>query len=494
MSNEPLSAGQTVLTRDNAAPVGDNRNSQTAGPTGPDTLQDVQLVQKLQRFNRERIPERVVHARGTGVHGHFVATADISHLTRAAVFAPGKRTPAFVRFSTVIHPAGSPETLRDPRGFATKFYTDEGNWDLVGLNLPVFFIRDAIKFPDIVHSFKPSPVRNVQDPERIFDFLSHVPEVTHILTRLYTDLGIPASYRKMDGYSVHAYKFVDAQGRYAYVKFRWKSLQGVATLDIDQAADIQGKDFNNLTNDLYRAIAAGEFPQWDLYIQVLQPSELNRFYFDPLDATKIWPDVPEQKIGTLTLDRVPDNFFEATEQVALSPANLVPGIEPSEDRLLQGRIFAYSDTQLYRLGANHSQFPVNRPIAPVVNYNQNGAGDYGARSGEVNYEPSHFSDVHADPQYRYSQLPLTGTTRQEPIRKRQDFQQAGDFYRSLSDTDKAHLVRNLSGDLRQVTNERNRYTILSFLYRADPAYGTSVAQALGDDAARVKAEAAHLED
>lgn len=481
-----------TLTRDNAAPVGENRSSQTAGATGPTLLQDVQLVQKLQRFNRERIPERVVHARGTGALGSFEASTDISELTRATVFQPGVKTPVFVRFSTVIHAAGSPETLRDPRGFATRFYTSEGNWDLVGLNFPVFFIRDAIKFPDIVHSFKPSPVTNVQSPERIFDFLSSVPEVTHMLTRLYTDLGIPASYRKMDGHGVHAYKFVNVQGDYHYVKFHWKSLQGVEGLDRYRATEVQGIDFNNLTNDLYESIGRGDFPKWELWVQVLKPRELRNFSFDPLDATKIWPDVPELKVGTLTLDQVPDNFFEATEQVALAPSNLVPGIEPSEDRLLQGRVFAYADTQMYRLGVNHSQFPVNRPRVPVVNYNQDGAGHQGTHHGEVNYEPSSQSGVRPDPQFKSSRLHLLGEKQQEPVERTDNFQQAGSYYRSLGEIEREHLINNLSDDLRQVTDEGNRYTILSFLYSADPEYGRAVAQALGDDPSKVQMLAAGL--
>jgi catalase len=318
------------LTRDNGAPVGDNQNSQTAGPGGPVLLQDVQLIQKLQRFDRERVPERVVHARGTGAHGEFVATADISEVTRAKVFTPGTKTPVFVRFSTVVHGNHSPETLRDPRGFATKFYTSEGNWDLVGNNLPVFFIRDAIKFPDMVHSLKPSPDTNLQDPNRFFDFFSHVPEATHMLTRVYSDYGTPASYRTMDGDSVHAYKFVNAQGRITYVKFHWKSLQGEKNLTAQEASAVQGRSFNHATEDLIDAINKGNHPKWDLYVQLLKPEQLDTFNFNPLDATKVWPGVPEVKVGTMTLNRNPANVFQETEQAAFAPGNLVPGIEPYE--------------------------------------------------------------------------------------------------------------------------------------------------------------------
>jgi len=482
------------LTRDNGAPVGDNQNSQTAGPNGPVLLQDVQLIQKLQRFDRERVPERVVHARGTGAFGVFVASKDISDLTRAAIFKPGEETPVFVRFSSVIHGNHSPETLRDPRGFGVKFYTREGNWDLVGNNLPVFFIRDAIKFPDMVHSLKPAPDTNLQDPNRFFDFFSHQPEATHMLTRVYSDFGTPASYREMDGNSVHAYKFVNAQGQYAYVKFHWKSLQGQRTLSAKEAEAIQAKDFNHMTRDLIEAINKGNFPKWDLYVQVVQPAQLASLDYDALDATKIWPNVPETKIGTMTLNRNPDNVFLETEQAALAPSNLVPGIEPSEDRLLQGRIFAYADTQLHRVGTNGLQLPVNRPRTTSLNYNQDGAQNSAARTGNVNYQPSEHAPTVDNAQYKYSQLPLTGATQQARITKTRDFVQAGEFYRSLTKQQQANLVSNLAGDLGQVKDENVKYTMLSYFQKADANYGKALAQALKADSARVESLAASLHD
>ncbi len=416
----------TTLTRDNGAPVGDNQNSYTAGPNGGVLLQDVHLIQKLQRFARERIPERVVHARGTGVHGEFVATRDIRDLTRATVFKKGGKTPVFVRFSTVIHSKGSPETLRDPRGFATKFYTDEGNWDLVGNNLPVFFIRDAIKFPDMVHSLKPSPVTNQQDPNRFFDFFSHVPESTHMLTWVYSDYGTPANLRQMDGWGVHSYKMVDAEGDVTYVKFHWKSRQGIKNLSAKEAVAVQAKDFSHATNDMYAAIAKGDYPKWDLYIKVLKPSQLANFDYNPLDATKMWLDVAETKIGTMTLNRMPDNFFQETEQSAFSPANIVPGIEPSEDRLLQGRVFSYADTQLYRLGANHQHLPINRPQVAVNNWNQDGAGNYGHQKSDVNYQPSRIDVRVEDSHARYSEMALSGNTQQKVIVENQASAQASE--------------------------------------------------------------------
>jgi len=487
-------AAQQALTRDNGAPVGDNQNSQTAGPTGPVLLQDVQLIQKLQRFDRERIPERVVHARGTGAHGEFVATADLSEVTRAKVFTPGTTTPVFVRFSTVIHGNHSPETLRDPRGFATKFYTQEGNWDLVGNNLPVFFIRDAIKFPDMVHSLKPSPDTNVQDPNRFFDFFSHVPESTHMLTRLYSDLGIPASYRTMDGNGVHAYKFVNAQGQVTYVKFHWKTLQGEKSLTTKQASAIQADSFNNLTEDLINAINQGDPPKWDLYVQLLKPEQLGSFDFNPLDATKVWPGVPEKKVGTMTLNRNPANVFQETEQAAFAPGNLVPGIEPSEDRLLQGRVFSYNDTQLYRVGTNVFQLPINAPRAAVNNNNQDGELNPGARTGLVNYEPSRLSPKPQDAALRGSPLPLTGATQQAGIGKTLNFRQAGDFYRSLSKQAQANLVANLAGDLGKVKNEDTKYTMLSHFYKADSGFGAAISKAVNADVGRTQKLASALSE
>ncbi len=487
----PLQAAS--LTRDNAAAVGDNQNSQTAGANGPVLLQDIQLIQKLQRFDRERIPERVVHARGTGAHGEFVASADLSDLTTAALFRPGVTTPVFVRFSSVVHGNHSPETLRDPRGFATKFYTAEGNWDLVGNNFPTFFIRDAIKFPDMVHAFKPDPDKNYGTNRTLFDFFSHVPEATRTLTLLFSNYGTPATYRHMDGSSVHAYKLVNAQGDYHYVKFNWKSLQGVKNHDPAQAEQVQGKDFNHMTRDLIAAINAGDYPRWDLYLQVLKPEQLAQFDYNPLDATKVWTDVPERKIGTLVLNRNPDNVFQETEQVAMAPANLIPGIEPSEDRLLQGRVFAYSDTQLYRLGANHMLLPINQPKVAVHNHNQDGAMNAGQRRGEVNYEPSRNEPRPQQAAARYSQLPLQGTTQQQKIYKEQNFKQAGELYRSFTRKEQADLIATLGGALSEADDEAKHH-MLSFFYKADADYGKRLAKVAGGELARVQALAAQLQE
>lgn len=491
----PAFAG-TTLTRDNGAPVGDNQNSQTAGPSGPTLLQDTQLVEKLQRFSRERIPERVVHARGTAAEGEFVSAGDFSDLTRARVLsAAGKITPVVVRFSTVVHPAGSPETVRDPRGFATKFYTEEGNWDLVGNHTPVFFIRDAIKFPDMVHSLKPSPITNLQDPNRFFDFFSHVPESTHMLTRLYSDFGIPASYRTMPGNGVHAFKLINGRGDVHYVKFEWRPHQAERYLTRAEAARIQSEDFNNLTRDLYAAIGRGDHPRWDLYAQVLKPAELDQFDYDPLDSTKVWPNVPARKLGTMTLNKVPDNFFETTELSAFAPSNLVPGIEASEDRMLQGRLFSYVDTQIYRLGANYQALKVNRPHAPVHNYNANGAGMYISARGDINYQPSRMPGAHSDDErYKAMQTKLSGTTQQMRIRKTANFRQAGDYYRGLAEQGRANLIGNLAADLGEVRNVEVRQIMLSHFYRADADFGRRITVAVQGDLPDVERRARQLHD
>ncbi|CNI46421.1 catalase [Yersinia rohdei] len=489
----PMTLAET-LTRDNGAPVGDNQNSQTAGTSGPVLLQDVQLLQKLQRFDRERIPERVVHARGTGAHGEFTATADISDLTVAKVFTAGSKTPVFVRFSSVVHGNHSPETLRDPRGFATKFYTTEGNWDLVGNNFPTFFIRDAIKFPDMVHAFKPDPRTNLDDDSRRFDFFSHVPESIRTLTLLYSNEGTPASYRNMDGNGVHAYKLLNSNGEVHYVKFHWKTLQGIKNLDPQQVEQVQGKDYSHMTHDLVTAINRGDYPKWDLYIQVLTPDMLKTFDFDPLDATKIWPNVPERKIGQMVLNKNTDNVFQETEQVAMAPSNLVPGIEPSEDKLLQGRLFAYADTQTYRIGVNGLNLPINRPHSPVNNGNQDGSLNSGNTQDKgVNYQPSRLYPREELASARYSHTPLEGTTQQSKIQREQNFKQTGELYRSYSKKEQDDLVNSLGSSLSG-TDTESKNIMLSYFYKADKDYGTRLTSVAKGDLVRVQKLADKLSD
>jgi len=469
------SASAPQMTRDNGAPIGENRHSKAAGDFGPVLLEDTTLIEKLARFDREREPERVVHARGTGAHGVFTATADISNITSASLFASGKQTPVFVRFSTVIHPSGSPEGMRDPRGFATKFYTDQGNWDLVGNNLPIFFIRDAIQFPDMIHSLKPSPVTNKQDPNRFFDFFSATPEATNMLAHVYSNLGTPASYRTMDGNGVHAFKLVNAKGETVFAKFRWISRQGVKNLN---GAQVATASWNYLTDDLYGEIAKGDFPVWDLMVQTMKPSEFAKLDYNPFDDTKEWLGVPFRKIGEMTLNKVPTNFFEFTEQSAFAPANMVPGIEASPDRMLQGRLFSYSDTQRHRIGANVMQLPVNRPLASVVNNNQDGQLDHATRMSDVNYFPAATAAKSTDARYRASTYAVDAMVDAKPIAKTNNFAQAGAFYRALSAQDRADLVTNLAGDLNVVTSARTKTIMVSYFYQADQDFGTRLATAV----------------
>src|SRR5271168_3146373 len=381
-----------TLTTNAGAPVADNQDSLTAGENGPVLLQDLHLIDKLQTFDRERIPERVVHARGVGAHGFFVSYADESQYTKADFLnAAGKQTPVFVRFSTVMPSKGSAETgTRDPHGFAVKFYTQQGNYDIVGINQPVFFIRDAIKFPDFVHAMKPSPVTNRQDPARQWDFLSLDRESTNMMTYMYLDSGIPQNYRQMDGWGIHAFRWVNAQGKVVFVKYKWTSMQGYLNITPRTAAAELVKDYQGATDDLYREVGKGNFPSWELSVQIATPEQLAKLDFDPFDDTKIWPEsiFPQTKIGKMTLNKMPDNYFQETEQSAFAPGNLVPGIEPSPDRMLQGRLFSYLDTQRYRIGPNFQQLPINRPISPVNSYNQDGPMDLRDSGSEVNYQPN----------------------------------------------------------------------------------------------------------
>lgn len=469
------------LTKENGSPVVDNQKSQTAGGYGgPVLLQDFHLIEKLARFDRERIPERVVHARGVGAYGEFVSTTDLSAYSTASLFKGGrKKTPVFVRFSTVIHPSGSPETLRDPRGFAVKFYTDEGNWDLVGNNLDVFFIRDSLKFPDMVHSLKPSPVTNQQDPNRFFDFFQHIPESTHMLTKLYSDLGTPANYRQMDGSSVHGLKLVNAKGEAFYAKFTWKSQQGVESLKTpEEAAKVLAKDFSHATRDLYDNIAKSNFPKWELRVQLIPADKVNSFKFNPLDPTKSWPEaeIPSQVLGVMTLNKVPDNFFQHSEQSAFAPGIMVPGIEPSEDKLLQGRLFSYADTQRYRVGVNYQQLPVNAPKKGVLSHNQDGTMSFTLRSGDTNYEPSAYTPLSTT---GTAPAPLPLAALNDAFKKEENFYQAGEFYRGLDTDARTRLVNNFAGDLKQVKNEKIRAKIVEHLRAADKEYGDRVAALVG---------------
>ncbi|MFC8261503.1 catalase [Streptomyces sp. NPDC057291] len=477
---------QRVLTTESGAPVADNQNSATAGVGGPILLQDQHLLEKLARFNRERIPERVVHARGSGAYGYFEVTDDVTGFTRADFLrAVGKRTETFIRFSTVADSLGGADAVRDPRGFALKFYTDEGNYDLVGNNTPVFFIKDPIKFPDFIHSQKRDPFTGRQEPDNVWDFWAHAPEATHQVTWLMGDRGIPASYRHMNGYGSHTYQWTNAEGEAFFVKYHFKTNQGVRSLSSEQAAELAGRDGNSHQTDLLQAIERGVNPSWTLYVQVMPAAEATDYRFNPFDLTKVWPhsDYPLQRVGRLVLDRNPDNVFAEVEQAAFSPNNFVPGIGPSPDKMLQGRLFAYADAHRYRLGVNHTHLPVNAPRTAVVdNYGRDGlhATRNGARH-DKNYEPNSYAGPAQNDAALSAPLAVhgwTGTHAAPTHTKDDNFFQAGELYRLMSEDEKGRLVANIAGGLSQVTRDDVIEKNLAHFHAADAEYGKHVEEAV----------------
>ncbi|WP_205774437.1 catalase [Alkalicoccus luteus] len=472
------------LTTGQGVPIRDNQNSRTAGENGPTLLEDYQLIEKMAHFDRERVPERVVHARGFGAHGTFRTAASMKPYTKAHFLQEeGTETPVFARFSTVIHGNHSPETLRDPRGFSVKFYTEEGNYDFVGNNLPVFFIRDAMKFPDVIHSLKPDPRTNIQDPDRFFDFMSLTPESTNMLMHLFSDEGIPKSYRHMRGSSVHAFKWVNEHDEYVYVKLRWVPKLGIENLSESDASEIQAEDFNHATMDAYEAIERGDFPQWDLYVQFLDPEKVDNYEFNPLDATKDWfeSDFPYHHVGTLELNKNVDNYFAETESVGFNPGVLVPGIEPSEDKMLQGRLFSYSDTQRYRIGPNYLQLPVNCPFANVQNYQRDGFMPDNQPTDPVNYEPNRYEETPKEDRSQIDHVaPAAGPAGRIPIEKQADFLQPQQVWDHYSDADKEALVSNLTNALQDVREDTQLLQICNF-YRGCPALGEKLAENLSVD-------------
>jgi catalase len=474
-----------VLTTESGAPVADNQNSQTEGADGPVLLQDQHLIEKLARFNRERIPERIVHARGSGAHGYFEVTADVSKWTRAKFLSElGKRTEVFVRFSTVAGGRGSPEAVRDPRGFAIKFYTEEGNYDLAGNNTPIFFIRDPLKFPDFIHSQKPDPCTNRQEPDNVWDFFSLSPEATHMFTWLFGDRGIPASYRKMNGYGSHTFQWVSATGEQFFVKYHFKTDQGIANLTAAEAARVAGENPESHTVDLMEAIDKGEFPSWTLRVQIMPAAEAAGYHINPFDLTKVWPhsDYPLTEIGKMVLDRNPGNYFAEVEQAAFDPGNFVPGIGPSPDKMLQGRLFAYGDAHRYRLGVNHTQLPINRPrAAEVNNYGRDGLMRFDAHYGrEKNFEPNSFGGPAETAQPLYGPLGTDGTSGTFGCDKREtdDFSQAGSLYRLLDEEAKARLVDNIAAGLAQVSKGDIIERSIASFRSADPGYGARIQAAV----------------
>ena len=481
-----------VLTNRQGHPVYDNQNNRTVGDRGPTVLENYQFLEKISHFDRERIPERVVHARGAGAHGFFEAYGSIgsdpaSKYTRAKLFQEkGKRTPIFIRFSTVIHGGHSPENLRDPRGFAVKFYTEDGNWDLVGNNLQIFFIRDAVKFPDLVHAFKPDPVTNRQDARRIFDFLSLTPESMHMVTWLFSPWGIPASYREMRGSGVNTYKMVNHEGEAVLVKYHFRPKQGEHNLT--QAEADRVGNFNHATQDLYEAIERGDFPEWEMFVQVMSDDPHEELDFDPLDATKVWPEeqFPLLPVGRLVLDRNPVNYFAEVEQVAFGTGVLVDGLDFSDDKLLQGRTFSYSDTQRHRVGANYLQLPINRPKTHVATNQRDGQMAYhvdGVEAGEnphVNYEPSSKTDsLQEAPRTGKDHTPyVSGHVVRQKIGRQNNYGQAGARYRAMEDWERDELVNNLVNLVGQC-DRGIQELMVSHLSRCDEEYGRRVAEGLG---------------
>ncbi|KAI3816264.1 hypothetical protein L1987_15957 [Smallanthus sonchifolius] len=469
-------------TTNSGAPVYNNNNSVTVGIRGPVLLEDYQLVEKLANFDRERIPERVVHARGASAKGFFEVTHDISALTCANFLrAPGVQTPVIVRFSTVIHERGSPETLRDPRGFAVKFYTQEGNFDLVGNNFPVFFIRDGMQFPDMVHALKPNPKSNIQEDWRILDFFSHHPESLHMFTFLQDDIGVPQDYRHMEGFGVNTYTLINKAGKALYVKFHWKPTLGVKNLLEDEAIKIGGAHHSHATQDLYDSIAAGKFPEWKLFIQTIDPANEGKFDFDPLDVTKTWPEdlVPLQPVGRMVLNKNIDNFFAENEQLAFCPAVIVPGIYYSDDKLLQARIFSYADTQRYRLGPNYLQLPANAPKCPYHNNHHDGSMNFMHMNEEVNYFPSRNAPAREANPYPIPPLNLSGKRERGVIAKENNFKQPGDRYRSWApDRQQRFITRIVSHLSHPRVTDQIRTIWVSNWSQADKSLGQEIANRL----------------
>ena len=480
------------LTTAWGAPVADDQNSITAGERGPTLIQDVHLLQKLAHFDRERIPERVVHAKGAGAYGYFEVTNDVTKYTKADFLSEvGKKTDLFIRFSTVGGEKGSADAARDPRGFAIKFYTGEGNYDMVGNNTPVFFIRDAIKFPDFIHTQKRHPKSNLPDADMFWDFLSLTPESIHQVTVLFSDRGTPLNYRHMNGYSSHTYMWYNDKGEHFWVQYHFKTEQGNKSFTRQEAGEMCANDPNHATRDLFDSIEKGEFPSWRLEVQIMPPADAETYRFDPFDITKVWPhaDYPPIVVGRMVLNRNPENYHNEVEQSAFSPGNFVPGIGPSPDKMLQGRLFSYHDTHRHRLGANYEQLAVNRAKnAETSTYQRDGFmrqdldGD-----GYPNSYPNSLGGPGPDPSAMEPPIDVAGlAARHKPAYPQDDFVQAGDLYRdAMSDTDRTNLVGNivdhLSGAKKRI---QKRQTAL--FYKADTEYGTRVAEGLGLDIGGIK--------
>jgi len=470
------------LTTAAGIPVGDNQNSLTAGPRGPLLVQDWQLFEKHAHFNRERIPERVVHAKGSGAYGTFTVTGDITRYTKARIFSKiGKQTECFFRFSTVAGERGAADAERDVRGFAMKYYTDEGNWDLVGNNTPVFFVRDPYKFPDFIHTQKRDPATNLRCNTMQWDFWSLSPESLHQVTILFSDRGIPKSYRHMHGFGSHTYSFINARNERYWVKFHLKTMQGIANLTEEEAAELIGRDRESHQRDLYYSIAKGDFPKWRMMVQIMPEMDAEKTPYNPFDLTKVWPhkDYPLIEVGIVELNRNPENYFAEVEQAAFSPANVVPGISFSPDKMLQFRIVAYADAHRYRLGVNYESLPVNKPRCPVATYHRDGTMRFdGNGGGSVNYEPNSRGGPVEDPRFKEPPLRISGDADRYDHREgNDDYTQAGNLYRLMPAAERERLHHAIANAMQGVPREIIERQLGHFA-KADPAYAEGVRGAL----------------
>jgi catalase len=470
------------LTTASGSPIADNQNALTAGENGPLLAQDWQLMEKHAHFNRERIPERVVHAKGSGAFGTFTCTADLSDVSMAQVFQKDQSTEILLRFSTVAGEMGAADAERDVRGFALKFYTEEGNWDLVGNNTPVFFIRDPYKFPDFIHTQKRDPRSNLRNSTAMWDFWSLSPESLHQITILFSDRGLPSSYRHINGYGSHTYSLINTAGERRWVKFHFKTQQGIKNLSEEQATQLIGADRESHQRDLYQAIENQDFPRWTVNIQTMNEQQAQQLPFNPFDLTKVWPhaEFPLQEIGILELNRNPENYFADIEQAAFSPANVVPGISHSPDRMLQARIFSYADAHRYRLGVNHDSLPVNAPKATQAqNYYRAGRMRFdGNGGGDVNYEPNSFGGPAQTPAFAEPPLSLHGDAdRYDHRQGNDDYTQAGNLYRLFDEGQRQRLASAIAGAMQGVPAEIIDRQLNHF-DQADPEYGARIREAL----------------
>lgn len=475
------------LTTGAGAPVSDNQNSMTAGNRGPMVMQDVWFLEKLAHFDREVIPERRMHAKGSGAFGKFTVTHDVTKYTKAKIFSKiGKETELFTRFSTVAGERGAADAERDIRGFAIKFYTEEGNWDLVGNNTPVFFLRDSLKFPDLNHAVKRDPKTNMRSAQNNWDFWTLSPEAFHQVTIVMSDRGIPASYRTMHGFGSHTYSLYNEQNERFWVKFHLKTQQGIHNLTDEEATELVGRDRESHQKDLFENIEKENFPKWTMYFQIMTEEQARNYKENPFDLSRVWShkEFPLIEVGVMELNRNPENYFADVEQAAFTPANIVPGIGLSPDKMLQGRLFAYGDAQRYRLGVNHTSIPVNSPKCPVHSYHRDGQmrvdGNYGAAKG---YEPNSVGEWVEQPQYAEPPLMAEGDiARYNPHKEIDDncFYQAGDLYRLMTEDKRVLLIENTARNIDPVT-ENIKYRHAAHCYIADVEYGERMTAALGLD-------------